>query len=39
MVRTVTNEKVALYVRKSREGENGVDETLHTQRGNIIKTC
>jgi len=37
MVRTVTNEKVALYVRKSREGENGVDETLHTQRETLLR--
>lgn len=37
MVQTATKLKVALYVRKSREGENGADETLHTQRETLLR--
>lgn len=37
MVQTATKLKVALYVRKSREGEGGADETLHTQRETLIR--
>ncbi|MFD4927702.1 recombinase family protein [Peribacillus butanolivorans] len=38
MKQTVTKEKVAIYVRKSRDGEgHGVDETLHTQRETLIR--
>jgi site-specific DNA recombinase len=29
--------KQALYIRKSREGENGADETLHTQKETLIR--
>ena len=37
MVQTATKVKVALYVRKSREGERGADETLHTQRETLLR--
>jgi site-specific DNA recombinase len=38
MVKTATKLKVALYVRKSRDGEgNGVEETLHNQRETLIR--
>ncbi|GIP62677.1 serine recombinase [Virgibacillus pantothenticus] len=38
MVQTATKLKVALYVRKSRDGEgNGVEETLHNQRETLIR--
>ncbi|MEC2400926.1 recombinase family protein [Bacillus subtilis] len=37
MVQTATNLKVAIYVRKSREGEGGAEETLHTQRETLLR--
>jgi len=38
MIQTATKVKVALYVRKSRDGEgNGVEETLHNQRETLIR--
>ena len=37
MVQTATKLKVALYVRKSREGEGGTEETLHTQRETLVR--
>jgi site-specific DNA recombinase len=37
MVQTATKLKVAIYVRKSREGEGGAEETLHTQRETLLR--
>ncbi|MCM3639649.1 recombinase family protein [Priestia aryabhattai] len=35
----MSRKKVALYIRKSREGDNGKEETLHSQQQTLINIC